>query len=270
MPATGFLCGGNVGRLTSRLVLKQVPLNRSRVEAEAIRFVCQHTSLPIPRLRMYWEEGTIGSLIIDYAEGETLQRAWKRLSDEQRSSVMRKVAGFVQELRSIPQPPPPPGSSLPRSGWIGSPLGNPFHDCRMTSSEDPYGPFPSEREFNDWKVSRFAPFGERSVTAAAHIAQLRRAMSDQHPIVFTHGDINRRNILVRIHGDGPDDVEITAFIDWEQAGWRPIHWESVKWCFMGGMATDWTNFAVDEIGAGYGADIALEEELQDISGHIPY
>ena len=98
-----YIGGGNVLRLTSGLVLKQVPPYRSRVEAEAIRFVSQHTSLPVPRLHMYWEESTIGYLIIDYAEGETLQRAWKKLSDAQ--DVRRSL-----RLAPIPAPktPKPP------------------------------------------------------------------------------------------------------------------------------------------------------------------
>ncbi|KAJ3864462.1 hypothetical protein EV359DRAFT_355, partial [Lentinula novae-zelandiae] len=41
-------------------------------------------------------------------------------------------------------------------------------------------------------------------------------------IVFTHGDITRRNLLV------DDNAKVVGIIDWEQAGWRPAYWEKVK------------------------------------------
>ncbi|PIL33379.1 hypothetical protein GSI_03999 [Ganoderma sinense ZZ0214-1] len=40
-----------------------------------------------------------------------------------------------------------------------------------------------------------------------------------HAIVFTHGDLNRHNIMV-----GPDG-HITGIIDWEAAAWLPDYWE---------------------------------------------
>ena len=98
---------------------------------------------------------------------------------------------------------------------------------------------------------------------------IRQAMSDEHYIVFTHGDINRRNVLVRVHGEGPDDVEVTALLDWEQAGWRPIYWESRKWLFEDGGTSGWAEFAEDVIGSGHKAELDLDGELQAISGHIP-
>ena len=40
-----------------------------------------------------------------------------------------------------------------------------------------------------------------------------------HAVVFTHGDLNRHNIMV-----GPDG-HITGTIDWEAAAWLPDYWE---------------------------------------------
>ena len=40
-----------------------------------------------------------------------------------------------------------------------------------------------------------------------------------HAVVFTHGDLNRHNIMV-----GPDG-HITGIIDWEAAAWLPDYWE---------------------------------------------
>ena len=261
--------GGGVFRLTSGLVIKKGPPNLLLIEAEAIEFVASQTSIPLSRVRYYYAEGEVGNLVLNYVEGQTFQRAWRNLSDAQRLSVMRRLAGFVDQLRAIPQPLPPAGSSLPPQGWIGSPLGRAFADFYATQDAGVFGPFANEREFYDWRALQFKPFGDRHAPTAARIAEIRHSMPDDHPIVFTHGDINRRNVLVRIHGDGPDDVEVTALLDWEQAGWRPIYWESRKWMFMGSSTPGWGEFGRDEIGSGYKTEIELDRELQAISGHIP-
>lgn len=47
---------------------------------------------------------------------------------------------------------------------------------------------------------------------------LRKMLRDDHSIVFTHGDLNMLNILVR-------DGRIVALLDWESAGFYPEYWE---------------------------------------------
>ena len=69
---------------------------------------------------------------------------------------------------------------------------------------------------------------------AERLAQIRKEFRDDDPIVFTHGDLSMLNILVRVDGEGPEDVKVTAVLDWEQAGWRPIYWEGIKWWWMEG------------------------------------
>lgn len=41
-------------------------------------------------------------------------------------------------------------------------------------------------------------------------------------MVFTHGDLAPRNILVDAHG------HVTAVLDWELAGWQPEWCETVR------------------------------------------
>ncbi|KAI0364573.1 kinase-like protein [Pilatotrama ljubarskyi] len=268
-PGFKFRLGIRVNRLTSRLVLKEAHTVSTRAEAEALSIVAAHTSIPVPRLRYHWEEDEEGYLIMDYVEGEILQRVWRSLTDAQRLSVMRRLAGFVGELRSLSQPAPPPGSGLPRTGWIGSPLGHAFIDYCMTRGQDRLGPFANEREFYDWRMSRYSQFGEVDPPTGVRLAEMRRRMRDDHPVVFTHGDINGRNVLVRIHGDGPDDVEITALIDWEQAGWRPVYWESRKWIFIGPRTLGWLEFGLEEIGGEYAREVVYDRDLGEISAVVP-
>ena len=46
------------------------------------------------------------------------------------------------------------------------------------------------------------------------------------PCVFTHGDLHPGNILVSQEEDG--SWKIVAIIDWENSGFYPAYWESIK------------------------------------------
>ncbi|KAG6166363.1 hypothetical protein E4U27_008226, partial [Claviceps purpurea] len=43
--------------------------------------------------------------------------------------------------------------------------------------------------------------------------------SSGHEIVFTHGDLNMRNIMMH-------NGRLSGIIDWETCGWYPDYWES--------------------------------------------
>ncbi|TFK95187.1 kinase-like domain-containing protein [Pterulicium gracile] len=260
---------GKASRLTSGLVLKTGQHDAVSAELEALSFVAAHTSIPVPRVRYHWQDKGDASVIMQFMEGEMLQRVWADLSPAQRRHVMQTLSGFVDQLRLLSQPPPPSSlSHLPREGWIGSTLGHSFHDASMTQEVAAFGPFASERQFYNWRVSRFDLLTWNADTAAK-LADIRQRMRDDHPIVLTHGDINRRNVLVCVHGPEQEDVEVTALLDWEQAGWRPIYWESRKWIFGNPKPREWADFALHGIGMGNNDDIQLDTELQAISGHIP-
>ncbi|CDO77675.1 hypothetical protein BN946_scf184969.g26 [Trametes cinnabarina] len=242
-----------VYRLTSRLVYKKSNVITASAEAEAMLFVAAPTSIPVPRLRFYWVEGDEGCLIMDYVEGEMLQRVWGNLTDAQRLNVMR----------------PPCRLRLPPTGWIGSALGHAFMDFSMAGMDIPIGPFANERDFYDCRLSRYSVYSDIHPSIANRIENVRRRMPDDHPIVFTHGDINGRNVLVRVHGNGPDDVEITALLDWEQAGWRPVYWESRKWLVMAMSRLGWREFGKREIAGEYAREVDIDYELEEISVIAP-
>lgn len=76
-----------------------------------------------------------------------------------------------------------------------------------------------------------------------------------YPVVFTHGDIAARNIIVR-------DGHVAALLDWEYAGWMPEYWEyafalrgmeNVAWQTLG-CEVPWlfgTRFDLEYILMGY-------------------
>ncbi|KAL1692532.1 kinase-like domain-containing protein [Schizophyllum commune] len=262
----------SVHRLPAGTVLKRRKAYRLRPEADAMQFLSRQrlpTPIPVPRLVDYWENDEEGYLVMEYIEGERLLRVWRNLSSEQHAHVIRTIAGYVEALRAIPQPLPP---SLPSAGWIGSASGGPFTDLAVTWSQVALGPFPSQASFNDWHMSLFDIFARESAKTAARVAEKRREMRDDHPIVFTHGDINMENVLVRVHGEGPEDVEVVALLDWEQSGWRPLYWEAMKWLWLtrrSPVMDAWREFGWKVLSGGYEDDARREFELFEISGTPP-
>ncbi|EGO05382.1 hypothetical protein SERLA73DRAFT_129315 [Serpula lacrymans var. lacrymans S7.3] len=248
----------DVYRLTSSTVVKKGKADRLRLEAEASRFVALHTSIPVPAIYDFWEEGDGNAyLVMEYKEGEILQRKWRQLSPDQKMTVMRTLRRFVEELRVIPQPAP--------RGWIGSVSKGALYDYRI-SSQSAHGPFQNEDAYNDWRISTFSWFGTEHSPTGVRLQQLREEMPNDHRITFTHADITRRNILVSVTGEGADDVTITALLDWEQAGWRPEFWEAAKFMFGVDPTNDWIVLGRQEVVPGYDLELAREDELLFISG----
>ena len=109
-------------------------------------------------------------------------------------------------------------------------------------------------------------FGYAHQPTAERLSQIQDEYPVDSPIVFTHGDIRGLNVPVRVNGDGADDVEVTALLDWAQAGWRPLYWEGVKWWRM---EPYWDEFNRAHIYPGYERVQALEVELLQTSGLPP-
>ncbi|KAJ6451473.1 hypothetical protein C8R47DRAFT_1170049, partial [Mycena vitilis] len=227
------------------------------LEAEATRYASLHCpSIPIPRVHDFWvESDTSARLVMDFVEGERLQTGWKRITEAQKLNLMRILRLHIKEMRSVPQPN--------GSGWIGSVSGGPCYDV-CAFGDKLYGPFPNEPAYNDWRISTFSSFGDIHAPTAARLKELRAEMPDSHRITFTHGDLTDRNILIRISGDGPDDVSVAAIIDWAQAGWRPEYWEKMKYLYNSGES--WRQMADQMLFPGHKAEIDRELELLSIQG----
>ncbi|KAK5175653.1 uncharacterized protein LTR77_000792 [Saxophila tyrrhenica] len=73
-------------------------------------------------------------------------------------------------------------------------------------------------------------------TPPAIRTSISRSLRTDHRVVFTHGDLNPRNIIV-------ENGTIKALLDWEFAGWYPEYWEYVKFFERGTSCKDWKSFA---------------------------
>ena len=89
------------------------------------------------------------------------------------------------------------------------------------------GPFTSVAAFHDYFVWMAVALSEAG-NAGAGGGQVRYAphhiFPDDAPIVFTHGALHPRNIIVSM---GPNP-RVVSILGWEQAGWYPAYWELCK------------------------------------------
>ncbi|KAF8846543.1 hypothetical protein BDZ45DRAFT_710027 [Acephala macrosclerotiorum] len=85
----------------------------------------------------------------------------------------------------------------------------------------------------------------------------------EHKVVFTHVDLNSRNILVNqvIRLDGTQGWTVTGIVDWENSGYYPKYWDYTKVLFEGFRYTQgWRDF-MHEIFKPFG-DLSKEFEVE--------
>ncbi|KAL0950466.1 hypothetical protein HGRIS_010413 [Hohenbuehelia grisea] len=228
-------------RISSQYMMKGGPFVR-HVEAQTMAFVLAHTSIPVPRPHktLVDTEGTV-YIIMDYIDAPELSLSWKGLTKDQQTSLMRQLGGYLDELRGITPP------AQTRLGALDS---GPLQDPRM----GPFGPFDTCLEFaNNYGYTILTKVEDPSVQNC-----LTRFKEREHEIVFSHGDLAPRNILV-------EDGKIAAILDWECAGWCPEYWEVVRGIRSNLGMPSFGDAFQDLFCGRYDDEIALEYEL---SRHI--
>ncbi|RFU34397.1 hypothetical protein B7463_g1910, partial [Scytalidium lignicola] len=177
-------------------------------ELEAMKYVSQNTSIPVPNV--YSTYTYLGKLYIemDYIKGETLEEAWVggHLSQDEKKSVVKELAGFIVQLRNLM----PPKEELVASADLHRPL-----DYRVGTT--PFGPFDNHRDFHSFLRGHIALDNCTQVYGD----QVTTCHSRQYRSVFSHSDLAQRNIIVR-------NGKIAAIVDWAFAGWYPEYWEYTK------------------------------------------
>lgn len=174
------------------MLLKYGPRENIKLEAENMRYVAESTTIPLPRVHeIQTHDSGVMSILMDYIEGQTLQNAWSCMTSSQKMSVSQELHEYILQLRAL----------------------RPEHGRRLIG-EDIY--IQHSACFDEYLFSR---------TAMSIPGVGRDFVSIKWPedgVVFTHGDLAPRNILVDDHG------HITAILDWEFAGWHPEWWETVR------------------------------------------
>lgn len=169
-------------------------------EAETLQFIKNATQIPVPAAT---NDGP-NVVVMEYVEGMNLEKCWPQVSSEEKQRIAEQMHNIIQQLRGL------------KGDYIGAVNRGPVVDMRRSISRG--GPFNSEAAFNNFLVGKMI-----STSPLLHRQALQQTMRIDHSIVFSHGDLNLHNIIVK-------DGNIVGLLDWECAGWYPEYWEYIKFC----------------------------------------
>ncbi|KIW36112.1 uncharacterized protein PV06_11587 [Exophiala oligosperma] len=150
---------------------------------------------------LYVEDG-IAYLLMQDVAGQSLERLWPSLQPHERSIILNKLRRILNEMRSLPPPSPP---------FYGSICHGPLPYFLFWTPE-------TQKTIN-------GPFMTEAELCLGLVERVRQIHTDnsQHMPALTHGDLQKKNIIVtRTHlqnGDDEDDedgFELTI-LDWEDA-----------------------------------------------------
>jgi len=151
-------------------------------------------------------------------DGEPIVEGWEMRTEMEKKNLLNQLKEMFEELRTIPNS---------RAGQVCAADGGKLHDYRIYggAGEKGMGPFENERIFNLFLRNGMEPTAKMQNTAEETKADFRslmdwhRAREERNPnTVFTHGDANPTNILVK--GD-----KVVGLIYFEMSGFYPEYWE---------------------------------------------
>ncbi|PIL25134.1 hypothetical protein GSI_13023 [Ganoderma sinense ZZ0214-1] len=181
-------------------------------ELETMLFVKQHTRIPVPTVHLLFVLGEDTYLVMEYIPGGDLQHLWPSLQEAERQLVLSQLQQYLHDLHAITPPstiPGPIGGGVCRGCWF---------------SEFGAGPFKSHQELVEWWNSKLPPADD----PCGNPSDTGERLQADHPLVFTHGDIAPRNLILR---DG-----VVWVLDWEQAGWYPAY---LEYAFIASETGSW-------------------------------
>ncbi|CCE27336.1 uncharacterized protein CPUR_00810 [Claviceps purpurea 20.1] len=240
----GPSCSFKVQRLPFGLYLKTTPTRRYPIlanEFAALQLVRRHTSVPVPSALDLVSDSQDSYLLTTKISGVPLGWCIDTLSRDEVTTLVGDLQKYFSELRAIPKEVSPKYA-------ITNALGKACYDGRLiTGSQydeargDFFGPFVDEDDFND--TLRCIPLPN-----AVH--------RSGHEIVFTHGDMNMRNIMMY-------NGRLSGFIDWEMCGWYPDYWDYTKAHYITKFNRRWLKMVDAVFGklGNYEAELAVERQL---------
>ena len=178
----------------------------------------RNTRIPVPRVFTKGCDMATGQhwFEMENVRGVPLDEAWDHLSDENRLSVQTQLSEILDELRNIGTDIVPPSPLLTDAFFLP----------RCRDAENRYASVKTPAQF----IDRLAATLERTASVyqpawTTQVVRMLRNLPTDEPLVFTHGNLEPRNILL---GEMDGHVYIAAIVDWAQAGYYPAYWEYVK------------------------------------------
>lgn len=179
-------------------------------EAATLRYVRQHTSIPVPEVFESYIHPETGHpcIIMEYIEGKTLDEEWSTYSGEEEKKVIGQLKGYIGQLRSID------------AQKIGTVDGGRVQDQFFDDDDEPrmVGPFDDVDASHEGLMMVLELKGKESKKKIMEQFSSEVSKRKGYKIMLTHNDIVARNVMVK--GDN-----VCAIVDWELAGFFPEYWE---------------------------------------------
>lgn len=174
-------------------------------------------------------------IVMSGIPGSSLDQSIESISDPDLAGVCEDLRGYLRQLQTIK-------NTVNAEFPICSTIGEGILDHRL-NGPTPSGPFKDEASFNQLLAYPDDPAFQG------------------HKIVYSHADLNPRNILVdRFRQDnGSVRWGISGIIDWETAGFFPEYWEYTKSRYE---AFRWSKRLADFLENSIGAFGKYANELQ--------
>ncbi len=212
-------------------------------EAQTMRYLAQHTSIPVPKVLWAFIHDDQTYTVMSKVEGEMLCETWVSLAPQAKEKIFAQLRVIVADLRAIRRLPPDVG--------IASITGGPIADGRLPGPSIK-GPFATVDDFHKALVNDFDFRGEWTLSerypALNELYNFYRQA--RYDTVLTHGDLSSLNIMVS--GD-----RITGIIDWQTAGWYPAYWEYTTAKAVNNYNTFW-EAEVDKFITPFPVELAMD------------
>ncbi|KAI1378476.1 kinase-like domain-containing protein [Hypoxylon crocopeplum] len=193
--------------LGSRYILKERDAGPPNFETANIEFLRKNTKIPLPEIVRAWEEDGRYFEILSRIRGRTLRDTWPFLTQVDVERIAAQTAVHIAQIRKL--------TSERMESLGGEPLFNAF---LFDAPSAPHGPFDTDDALFSEMISL--------LDVPAEVAEkLRSRAPPCEPYTFTHGDLTDCNIIV-------DEGNLSGIIDFENSGYYPVWWESVK-CSIG-------------------------------------
>ncbi|RJE19367.1 Choline/ethanolamine kinase [Aspergillus sclerotialis] len=226
-----------VVRVRERFAVKMghgVPL----IEAENMKFVAANSQVPVPTVYAAFRDPDSHKtyIIMEYLADHTLEKILPYLNAVEKATISNAIKHTVSALRSIP--PPDYFGMLNRQPYLDGVFRTDGLNPKIS------GPFANQKEMNLAIIEKL-----RQTESDQYIRLLQpmvnRTLNGHRP-VFTHGDLQPKNIMVERLGDreGYPEFKITL-LDWESAGWYPEFWEFCNATVACRFKPDWLELVPD-------------------------
>ncbi|KAI1394572.1 hypothetical protein F4819DRAFT_262510 [Hypoxylon fuscum] len=174
--------------------------------------------VPTPELFGWCHDDGETFIYMELVNGDTLEDAWPSLSQEEKDIICGQLRTCVEAWRSLRQETEP--------YFVGHIGRQGVGDIIFSDAGDPHaGPFQDITQFHDF-FARYSCQLQPDWNPRRDFPELA-GLTDDMPIVFTHGDLDKSNILISPREEG-SPPRVAAIIDWHQSGWYPSDWEYLK------------------------------------------